>query len=386
MMKSVTHMFVRIVLGSVMVGGKLMLDEANSTHTSAPAEGLPATVMAATEPADATTDDPTDDEAFYTSGMHSLAAATRLVDPMRLNNLVPEEILPRHLRRANREVRRARRGLSGIERDAHRVVHTARLEAQRGQRLARMVPSRRRARHVQMAIRRADGLNSYYSALEDERARYARKVAAARDLLTAWNQEKQGLHRRVGDFFAGRLRRTTLAIGRVERVTRERLDEARRGLAHVAVAEEAMRRDADMVRMDPVNFRRFAGRGRWGVRLGIVALILALVAFIYPPWAPPHLLLTCTIPTSAHNACASVHASSSLAVVNQGNGLLVGWATITISQPGAAMSQTIAVVVLPHGTQSLNCGDYGGCAAPTGSTVHVQFTTSGGSSSVAVVP
>lgn len=361
-----------------------MLDEANIGHTSTPADELPAAVT--TETADTTTDDLNDDEAFYTSGMHSLAAATRLVDPMRLNNLVPEEILPRHLRRANREVRRARRALVGIEREAHRVVHTARLEAQRGQRLARTPPSRRRARQVQMAIRRADGLNTYYAALEDERARYARKVAAARDLLSAWNREKQGLHRRVGNFFAARLRQTTVAMGRVERVTRERLDEARRGLAHVAVAEEAMRRDADMVRLDPVNFRRFAGRGRWGVRIGIAALILALVAFIYPPWAPPHLMLACTIPTSAHNSCTSVHAASSLAVENQGDGLLVGWATITISQPGASMSQTIAVVVLPHGTQNLSCGDYGGCAAPAGSTVQVQFTTSGGSPKVSVVP
>jgi hypothetical protein len=362
------------------------MNEANTAHTSTPADELSAVT---TETADVTTDnvdDTADDEAFYTSGMHSLAAATRLVDPMRLNNLVPEEILPRHLRRANREVRRARRGLGGVEREAHHVVHTARLEAQRGQRLARTPPSRRRARHVQMAIRRADGLNTYYAALEDERARYARKVSAARDLLAAWNHEKQGLHRSVGDFFAARLRQTTLAIGRVERTTRERLDEARRGLAHVAVAEEAMRRDADMVRMDPVNFRRFAGRGRWGVRLGIVAIILALVAFIYPPWAPPHLMLTCTIPTTAHNACATVHADSSLSVENQGNGLLVGWATITISQPGASMSQTIAVVVLPHGTQNLSCGDYGGCAAPAGSTVQVQFTTSGGSPKVSVVP
>jgi hypothetical protein len=318
--------------------------------------------------------------------VHSLEAATRLVDPMRLNNLAPEEILPRHLRRATREVRRARRAFGGIQRDARWVLHTARTEAQRGQRLARTAPSRRRARQVQHAVRRADSLNAFFAALEEERSRYARKVAAARDLLYVWEHEKTGLKRQSGALFARMLHGATLAMGRVERVTRDRLDEARRALVHVSVAEEAMRRDADMVRMDPVNFRRFAGRGRLGVRLAVFAVVLALIAFIYPPWAPPHLSLACTFPTKAHNACAAVYATSGLRIINQGDGLLVGWATVTVNQPGGSTSQVIPLVLLPNGTRTLSCGDYSGCVSQSGSSIHVQITTSGGNSAVAVVP
>jgi hypothetical protein len=355
-----------------------MIEPTNSTRTSASADDA----LVATQVGDAG-----EDETLYQSGVHSLEAATRLVEPMRLNNLTPEEILPRHLRRAIREVRRARRAFGGIQRDANWVLHTARREAQRGQRMARMAPSRRRSRQVQHALRRADSLNTFFAAIEEERSRYARKVAAARDLLYAWEHDKRGLKRRPGGFFARLLRQATLAMGRVERVTRERLDEARRALVHVAVAEEAMRRDADMVRMDPVNFRRFAGRGRLGVRLGMVAVVLALVALIYPPWAPPRLSLGCTFPTRTHNACAAVHATSELRIINQGDGLLVGWATITVNQDGASTSQVLPFVLLPRGTHNLLCGDYSGCILQPGSSIHVQITTSGGiSPTVNVVP
>src|SRR5579875_3428958 len=137
-------------------GHRAMLDQSN---TNGPSTLNSEAVIAATADSE---------EALYTTGPASLEAATRLVDPMRLNNLTPEEIQPRHLRRANREVRKARRGLVSIEHAAHRLLNTARLEAQRGQRLARTPPSRRRAHQVQLALRRAAGLNVYFAALEEE--------------------------------------------------------------------------------------------------------------------------------------------------------------------------------------------------------------------------
>ncbi len=351
-----------------------MLDQSN---TNGPSTLNSEAVIAATADSE---------EALYTTGPASLEAATRLVDPMRLNNLTPEEIQPRHLRRANREVRKARRGLVSIEHAAHRLLNTARLEAQRGQRLARTPPSRRRAHQVQLALRRAAGLNVYFAALEEERSRYARKVAAARDLLQAWEHEKRGLTRQPGNFFARNLRQTTLRIARVERLARERLDEARRALVHVAVAEEAMRRDADMVRLDPVNFKRFVGRGRLGVRLGIVAVIVALIAFIYPPWSPPR-LTACAISIKNTNSCSMVHADAGLQLQNHGSGLLVGWATVDMKQDGMdSMQSPIPIVLLPHQSSNLPCYEYGGCALQPGSTIHVQFTTSGGSPTVSVVP
>lgn len=317
----------------------------------------------------------------------SLEAATRLVDPMRLNTLMPEEITPRHLRKANRAVRRIRHHLVGLQNAAQQVLQAARVEAQRGQQLARTNQNQRRARRVQGAIRRASDLYAHYDALEEERARFARKVAAARTLLEAWENEKSGLaKRRTGLGAARALKQTTLNIARVERVTRDRLEEARRALAHVTVAEDAMRRDGEMVRLDPVAFRRFAGRGRWGVRLGIVALIVAILALVYPPWSPPHLALGCTFPAGLHNTCESVHATSGLRIVNQGSGVLIGWATVTLSQPSGTTAQVIPLMLLPNGSRSLTCGDYSGCAAQTGGNVQVQITTSGGSDAVSVVP
>src|SRR5690348_7689007 len=134
-----------------------MLDQSNTTSTTTSNNDA---VLAATAGSE---------ETMYAVGPTSLEAATRLVDPMRLNNLTPEEIVPRHLWRANREVRKARRGLAGIQHAAGRVLSTARVEAQRGQHLARTAPSRRRAHQVQMALRRAAGLSAYYAALEEER-------------------------------------------------------------------------------------------------------------------------------------------------------------------------------------------------------------------------
>ncbi|MBA3826985.1 MAG: hypothetical protein H0X24_24220, partial [Ktedonobacterales bacterium] len=241
-------------------------------------------------------------EAFETAPT-SLENATRLVEPMRLNNLTPEEITPRHLRRANREIRRARRGLYTLQGAAQRLLHQGRSEAQRGQRLARTAPGQRRAHQVQTALRKAAELNGLFAALEEEQARYARRVAAARDLLTAWEGDKVGLARRRGNRAANGLRGTIVKMSRVQRITRERLDEAQRALVHVAVAEEAMRRDGDLIRLDPVNFARFAGRGRLGVRFAIIAVLAALVALIYPPWGPPHLSLACAVPTTGKAAC-----------------------------------------------------------------------------------
>ena len=324
-----------------------------------------------------------------TEEVTSLEAATRLVEPMRMNNLTPEEITPRHLRKARREVRKARRGLLTIQHAAGRILTAARNEAQHGQQLARTNQTRRRTRRVQSAIRRASTLYAHYAALEDERARFARKVAAARDLVQAWEIDKVGLiKRRGGNGQVRALKQTTLHIARIERLCRDRLEETRRALAHVTVAEDAMRRDTDMVRMDPVNFARFAGRGRLGVRLGILGLLLALVALLYPPWSPPHLTLGCSNPaaTSHNSACETVHAASSLRLINQGSGVLLGWVTVSVNSSSGASSQVIPLLLVPHGSRELSCGDYGGCAPQGDGTIKVQITSSGGSSAVAVVP
>ena len=333
------------------------------------------------------TPDILDAAASATNEANSLEAATRLVEPMRMNNLTPEEITPRHLRKARREVRKARHGLLTIQHAAGRILAAARHEAQHGQQLARTNQTRRRTRRVQNAIRRANELHAHYAALEDERSRFARKVAAARDLVQAWENEKVGLIKRRGGKGAARaLKQTTLHLARIERLCRDRLEEARRALAHVTVAEDAMRRDTDMVRMDPVNFARFAGRGRMGVRLGILGLLIVLVALIYPPWSPPHLALGCSNPAASQSACATVHAASSLLIINQGSGVLLGWATISLNSSAGATSQVIPLVLLPHGSRALSCGDYGGCAPQGDGSLKVQITTSGGSSAVAVVP
>ncbi len=334
---------------------------------------------------DISTPEPFDEEALPES-TPSLEAATRLIDPMRLNNLTPEEITPRHLRKANRTVKRVSHQLFGIQQAAHRLLLAARDEAQRGQQLARTDANQRRARRVQGAIRRHNDLHAHFDALEDEFRRHARKVAAARDLLQAWEQEKVGMARRGGAGVARALRQTTLNLARLERVTNDRLEETRRALVHVNVAEEAMRRDADMTRLDPVNFARFAGRSKWRVRLAVAFAVIALVAVIYPPWSPPHLALSCTIPVGNQRGCDTVHATSNVRVVNQGSGVMVGWAVITVNGANGNSSQVIPLVLLPHSSRALSCSDYGNCATEGGSAVKVQITTSGGSSDVSVVP
>jgi hypothetical protein len=316
----------------------------------------------------------------------SLENATRLVEPMRLNNLTPEEIGSRHLRRATRELRRARGGLFTLQRAAQRLLHSARAEAQRGQRLARTAPGQRRAHQVQVALRKAAELNALFAALEDECSRYGRRVAAARDLLTAWEGDKRGLTQQRGRGAAKGLSGMLSKISRVQRFTRERLDEVQRALVHVSVAEEAMRRDTDLIRLDPVNFARFAGRGRVGVRIAVVGVLLMLVALIYPPWGPPHLALACTVPAEGSRACATVHATSGLRLINEGNGVLVGWATVSVDVAGTTNSSVIPIVLAPRGSRVLSCSEYSGCAASSGSSVRVQLTTSGGSLAVAVVP
>ncbi len=292
-----------------------------------------------------------------------------------MNNLTAEELTPRHLRRANRAIKKGRRDLILIQRSAWHIQNAARSEALHGQQVARTTMGRRCARRVQVAVRRATALHAHFDALETERARIARRVAAGRDLLAAWRE----LPHRRGMGAARALRLTVLSVGRIERAARDRLEETRRALGHVAVAEDAMRRDVDMVRMDPVNFARVAGRRRWGVRLGIATVILALVALLYPPWSPPRLALNCA--TGSHS-CATVPAATSVRLTNTGSGVLIGWATVTNN----ASSQVLPLVLPPHGSRTISCVDYNGCAPQATDAIHVQITTSGGSSLVAVQP
>jgi hypothetical protein len=111
-----------------------------------------------------------------------------------------------------------------------------------------------------------------------------------------------------------------------------------------------------------------------------------LVALIYPPWGPPHLSLACTVPTTSNTTCDTVHATSGIRIINEGSGVLIGWATVTVDIAGTSTSQVIPILLAPRGSRNLNCGDYSGCITVPGSAVHMQITTSGGSSGVAVVP
>ncbi len=319
---------------------------------------------------------PGDDETL------SLAAATRLVEPMRFNNLTPAEISGKHLRRATREMRRAQRGLRGVAHEGHRVIAKARVEAQTGQRLARLNLSKRRARKVQFALRRADHLRVRYDALQEERARYARKIAAARDLITAWQAvtaSRNPLDRQA----ASVLIHASLAAAREERSARERLDDTERALHHLDAAEEAMRRDSDATRLDPLTFRRFAGRGRWRVRLGIAVVVAALLTLLYPPWSPPKLGATCETGV----ACARAHASAPLRLENSGSGVLIGWLTASVQSTGSLpATQVIPVVLLPQSSRTLTCGDLGTCTLTPAQSAKVQISTSGGSASVTIIP
>lgn len=315
----------------------------------------------------------------------SLEAATRLVEPMRFNNLTPEEITARHLRRARRLVLRARRQLHDIRRESHHVLMQMRGEAQRGQQLARTNPGRLRARQAQRFFRKASMLQAHYDALHDERARFARRIAAARDLVLAW----QSVHVNQTSRAVKALSQANLAIAREERITRDSLNDTERTLQHLNAAEEAIRRDGETVRLDPVTYRRHSGRIRKRVNLAIVAVVLALIAVIYPPWAPPSLAMGCTEPSTPHGACTAVHAGSGIHIANRGTGVLIGWATVNIQGHSSAtngQTQYIPLFLLPRGTRTLTCEEVGGCVVGFQESIRVQIFSSGGTYSITVAP
>jgi hypothetical protein len=320
-----------------------------------------------------------DGEAF------SLEAATRLVEPMRFNNLTPEEITAKHLRRARRLVLRARHQFHDIRRESHQVLTQMRAEAQRGQQLARSDPGRQRARQAQQFFRKASSLQTHYDALHEERARFARRIAAARDLLLAW----QSAHGDRESRAAHALHLANLAIAREERITRDSLNDIERTLQHLNAAEDAIRRDGETVRLDPVTFRRHTGRMRKRVNIAIVAVVIALIAIIYPPWAPPSLAMGCTEPSTPHGACTDVHAGSGIHIANRGTGVLIGWAAVNVQGDSSATSgqtQYIPLFLLPRGTRTLTCDEVGGCVVGFRESVRVQIFSSGGAYTITVAP
>lgn len=314
----------------------------------------------------------------------SLEAATRLVDPMRLNNLTPEDITPRHLRRAMHEVRKARRNLEDIQLTSMKLLLSARGEAQIGQQLARMSPGRRRAKQVQQAVHRMQDLRSMHAALQEERARFARKIAAAHDLANAWD-EAFVLKRAKGKRVRQGLRHLALNSAREDRLASERLNDLERALRHTAVAEDAMRRDTDALRLDPVNFARFAGRTRKRVQISIAVVLAAMFALVFPPWSPPHIALGCSVPSQAQ-ACDQVSPTSSVRITNTGLGTLLGWITITSQRNYSTSTHVMPLVVLPHTTRSLSCGDLGSCTFDMGNIERVEITSTGGSYSLTIAP
>ncbi len=312
----------------------------------------------------------------------SLANATRLVDPLRLNNLMATEITPRYLRRAAREVRRSKSAYALLRRQNERVALAARQFAQQGQILARNAPGQQKARQVQRALRHALEIEAHFDALDTERARFARRTAAATDLLAAWT----GIHpamRGRGRQSALRLRQVILNAERQERVTRERLDETRSLLIHLRAAVEAMRRNGEEIRLDPVTFTRFAGRTRWSVRLGVLALILVIVAAIYPPWSPPRLRMTCA---GQQSACSHLSVGGALQMHNQGDGVLFGWVTVTLHDGQHATTQLIPFVLVPRADRTLTCADLATCSLTLQQQVSVAIFSSGGGSNVTIAP
>lgn len=319
------------------------------------------------------------------SAPFSLEAATRLVEPLRFNNLTPEEITAKHLRRARRLVLRARRQLHGIRNESHHVLGQMRTEAQRGQQLARMSPGRARARQAQSFFRKASMLQAHYDALHEERARFARRIAAARDLLLAWQSVHGGRESRA----AKALNQANLAIAREERITRDSLNDTERTLQHLNAAEEAIRRDGETMRLDPVTYRHHSGRIHKRVNLAIVAVVIALIALFYPPWAPPSLAMGCTEPKTPHGTCMDVQAGSGIHIANRGTGVLVGWAAVNVQgQTSTTNGQTqyIPLFLLPRGTRMLTCDEVGGCVVGFRESVHVQIFSSGGTYNITVAP
>jgi hypothetical protein len=73
-------------------------------------------------------------------------------------------------------------------------------------------------------------------------------------------------------------------------------------------------------------------------------------------------------------------------IVNTGSGMLLGWLTVSGQQDGAATSKAMPVIILPHGAQTLRCGDLGGCTQADMANTHINLVTSGGSAEVMIVP
>ncbi len=317
---------------------------------------------------------------------YSLEAATRLVEPVRFDNLAPEQISMWHLWRARLLVLRARRHLRSIQNESRQILDDLRAESRKGQQLARMDRGWQRAQQAQRFYRKTQELRLYYDALQEERARYARRIAAARDLHDAW-REGHPHPMPWSSGMAALLAQACLTVAREERVARENLDEAERAMHHLNVAEEAVRRDGEAVRLDPVSFRRHAGRMRKRVHIAIIAAIIALIAIFYPPWSPPSLAMNCATPVTARGPCGKLHAGGGLHIKNLGNGILVGWAAINIhSQLGGTQMQVIPLLIMPHATRTLSCDEVSDCVVAYQESVHVQIVSSGGAYSITVAP
>lgn len=314
-----------------------------------------------------------------------LEAATRLVAPERLNPLLPHEITARLLRRARREMRRAQRELLRLQDLGAQISQRCHYEAQRGQQLARMLPGRRRAVRVQRSLQRARELRAHYDALQAERGRLARRAAAARELDAAWETVHPG-RRGAGRYAAEALRRATLLAEREERISRERLDETERSLQHIAAAEDAMRRDSGALRLDPVTFARFAGRRRWSVLLGLAVLLAALAAAFVPPWGLPHLGLRCADVGGAAVTCGQARTGATLWLVNHGDGVLVGWASVAIRTGGATSSAWLPFAILPGHDRRFSCGELSACDLAAGDQVTISVSSSGGGGTMVIAP
>jgi len=327
-----------------------------------------------------------DTEAQDSEHSSSLEAATRLVDPMRFNNLTPAEITARHLMRARHIVLKSRNTLKILQNESQRVLRRSKVAAQRGQQLARTTQGKSRARQVQKALRRSEELHIHFEALHDERARFSRRLSAARDLYLAW-KEAHPTGSPIGQRAAAALNKATIIIAREERITRERLNDVERAFLHMNAAKEAMLRDSENIRLDPITYKKFAGRARKRVYITIAATIFALIAILYPPWSPPAISLSCGQPHTTHDTCTNIHPGTGFTVHNNGNGILVGWITVgTDGSSTAKQGQLLPLTLLPHATRTLTCDDVASCALNPRESVHVQFYSSGGAYSITVAP
>lgn len=319
-----------------------------------------------------------------TARSRPLDAATRLVDTMRFNNLLPEEIAPKHLRKAKRLILRVRRPLQDIRGDAHTISRKAQQASRREQQVARMLQGKGKAHRVQRAVQQNAAMRAYFAALQDERARASRKIAAARDLLDAWNLVHPAQKER-GQRAAHSLKTAILLAAREERITRDILNETGRNIEHINIAEDAMRRDNDTIRLDPVTFTRFVGRRRIRVYVALLTMIGALVAIFFPPWGPPTLQSSC-LATAINAQCKTVQRGAGIHLLNSGSGILLGWIVVKTDQSTFLPAQIIPIAILPHQQQLLACDQVSQCTTPTLQKISLQITTSGGSQQITLTP